>query len=663
MVEDDRKLVANKEASDDAGKLRILHLDDSKMDQILVAATLKKERLVAQLVQVATESEFRSALIAQRFDIILSDLTLLGFDGRRALTIARELAPDSQFIFLSGTPGETEAVESIKAGASDYILKEDLKRLPKVILRARDEAISLREKRPSRVADSMWEQSARQLIDSIEGAFWLTDTERTTFFYVSPGFEKIWGRKSDELYIDPSSFFHSIHEDDRSRVAAAFQREAYCNVDYRIVRPDGQVRWINERTTSVSSYTEKGFRTAGIAIDVTARKELEIQVLRGQRMEMIGVVAGGVAHDLNDSLAPILMATELIKEGLSDPRSKQLLAVIKSSAQRGTEIAKQLITFSRGLDGKRLATPARSVTRELEMILRHTFPKNISIQTSVHLNMGTMLCNPTELQQALLNLCIKARDAMPRGGTLTIAASEQFIDENFAKMCVEASTGPHVVIAIRDTGEGIPLRRQSDSFEDPFETESPAEWRSRLGQYSVKQVVEEHGGFILFENEIGAGSEAKVFLPAKRERDPGEKSLLPNEVSPGRGELILVVDDDETIRTLIEKTLQAFNYRTIQASNGAEAVAFGAVHTNEVRLVLTDLAIPIMDGAAAITALRSFAPGIKAIVLSGSPAVHFNEQGSKPNGLLRKPFTAKELLTIVRRVLDGLATDMNREPS
>ncbi len=389
-----------------------------------------------------------------------------------------------------------------------------------------------------------------------------------------------------------------------------------------------------------------------IDTDITERKKIEAQFLRAQRMESIGTLAGGIAHDLNNILAPIMMSIDLLKECANDPQAKMILETIEVSAKRGSDIVRQVLSFARGIEGERIEVQVRHLLTELESIIKNTFPKDIRLHFSVPNDIWTLVGDPTQIHQILLNLCVNARDAMPNGGALTIAAENCLLDEQYVTMNPEAKAGHYVNINVNDSGAGIPQNILDKIFE-PFFTTKDLNKGTGLGLSTVLAIVKSHEGIINVSSELGKGTTFKIFLPATEISLEAQKKLTqPISLPRGNGETILIVDDEASILIITNQTLQAFGYKVLTATDGAEAVAVYAQRKNEIAAVLTDMMMPIMDGAAVIHALMKINPAVKIVSASGLAA---NGGVAKETGLkhtLTKPYTAGTLLKVMRAILD-----------
>lgn len=415
---------------------------------------------------------------------------------------------------------------------------------------------------------------------------------------------------------------------------------------------DGGLRTIQSRWTLVRDKKGRPQSILGIKTDVTEQKKLEAQFLRAQRMESIGTLAGGVAHDLNNVLAPILMSIQLMRMKTEDERLLALLRTIEVSAQRGAGIVKQVLTFARGAQGERTPLIVSRLIADLETGLLETFPKNIAITVELASDLWSVLGDSTQLHQVLLNLCVNARDAMPHGGELKISAANITVDEAFAAQSAQLRAGSYVCLLIEDTGTGMP-REIVDRIFDPFFTTKGPDKGTGLGLSTVQAIVKSHEGTINVYSEPGVGTTFKVYLPAQETAGPEQAADESADIPRGQGEGVLVVDDESSIRAIATQILEAFGYSVYEAGNGAEAIALLAQHRGKIDLVLTDVMMPIMDGIATVRAAIRVDPKLIFIVTSGHSA-NGNSARAANAGVrhfLAKPYSAPELLRAVHTAL------------
>ena len=381
-----------------------------------------------------------------------------------------------------------------------------------------------------------------------------------------------------------------------------------------------------------------------INTDVTEKKRLELEFFRAQRIESIGALAGGMAHDLNNALAPVLMGLQLLQKQRADEETHRMLSVMEANTHRGADMVRQVLLFSRGRDAEKEPLSLGSLVREMERIVRHTFPKSINVAALVPADLWPVLGNATQLHQVLLNLCVNARDAMPRGGELTLAADNAELSVDEAAMLPNGTPGRFVMLIVSDTGSGIAPEILPRIFE-PFFTTKPAGQGTGLGLSTLVRIVGQHGGFVNVRSEPGHGTTFEIYLPCAASGPMTEtKRTSVAELPHGNGELILVVDDEESVREMIALGLTTQGYRVLAAANGAEAIAALERQAGAVRLVLLDTDMPVLDGKATIPFLRALAPAVPIVLMSGE--VEINSTTGTTAGLA-KPFQLEELLRTI----------------
>ncbi|MGH8094483.1 MAG: PAS domain S-box protein [Chthoniobacterales bacterium] len=388
-----------------------------------------------------------------------------------------------------------------------------------------------------------------------------------------------------------------------------------------------------------------------ICTDITEQKKLEMQLLRAQRLESIGTLAGGIAHDLNNILTPIMVCAESLQDCPSPEEAKPALDLIIASARRGAAVVKQVLTFSRGIEGGRVTIDPRHLIDEMADIARSTFPKSIEIMANYTEGLWSITGDPTQLHQVLLNLSVNARDAMVKGGLLELAVENIEVDQELAATISEANVGPYVMLRVSDNGTGMEHETIEKIF-DPFFTTKEIGKGTGLGLSTTLGIVKSHNGFLSVESEPGGGTTFKIYLPAINAQAAPAETAAPR-TQTGGDELILLVDDDDSIRKVMKHALETKRYRILEAKDGVEAIAIFKKHADSIDLVITDLMLPLMSGAGVIRSQKEIKPEILIIATSGEgdEETMSSLEELKIAGFLPKPYGIDKLLTTVGEVL------------
>jgi PAS domain S-box-containing protein len=746
--------------------MRIVHVEDNTHDASLVHAMITRHWPECELHRVDNRTDFERALDEKPPDLILSDFSLPSFDGLSALAVARQRRPGTPFIFLSGTIGEEVAVEALRNGALDYVLKDRMGRLIPAIQRALAEAGEHTRRRAAEDALRETQERFRHITENVADLIAVLDTQGRRI-YNNPAYRSLIGEVETRPGTDS---FNDIHPEDRERIRAIFGETVRTGkgqrAEYRFMLNDGSVRFIEsqgsvlrdssgrvinvlvvsrdvterkkseERIRAQASLLDKArdgicvvdlahritFWSAGaealfgwtveeavgrdvvellfngskfkftaaeqalraqgrwegelrpatkskrsivvesrwtlvtdnhglpgsillINTDVTEKKKLETQFLRAQRMESIGTLAGGIAHDLNNVLTPILVASQVLQGNATKRGDAELLQTIEKSALHGAALVKQVLLFARGAHGEHTALHLRHIIGDMEKLLRETFPRSIEIRTQVDRDLWLVHGDATQLNQVLMNLCVNARDAMPSGGRITVSATNTQPGEDVFRAHPGLKPGSFVMLSVQDNGTGIPPEIIDHIF-DPFFTTKEAGKGTGLGLSTVIGIIKGHNGAVNVVSEPEKGARFEIFLPALPAEKPPAVNDSRSPLPKGQGEGVLVIDDEVFIREAVTSMLRHCGYTAFVAETGREGISLYLKNRDKIRLALVDIMMPGLDGFTTIRLLRDASPDLKIVAISG---MLDNERfGTAPElrgvDLLRKPVSAEVLM-------------------
>ncbi len=642
--------------------IQALIVEDSLEEAELIIWELRSRGFEVRHRIVASATQLRTALTEEPWDIILSSSMLAEFSALAALGILRETQSDVPLLVIADAVDSAAVTRAIEAGARDVISKSRLSRLGPAVEREMLECGIRRERRRAEDIEKQHRSDRQQAEDHIRKQARLLDLAQDAILvcdlndlvrYWNQGAERLYGwtaqeilgRNAAEVLFGRSPLFLAA----KQQVLDKGDWSGECGQIGKL----GQEIVVNSRWTVVRDPDQGPESILILNTDLTEKKRLEAQFLHAQRLESIGTMASGIAHDLNNILSPILMAGEMLRARALDPESRHLLSMIEANAQHGAEIVAQMLNFSRRVAGKKDWLQSRQLITDTVDLTSRTFPKTIRVHSDDPPDLSPVLGDATQLHQVLLNLCLNARDAMPSGGTLKITGQNIVLDSSYASMVPGAKSGAYVLFEVADTGVGIPAEVIEKIF-DPFFTTKGEGQGTGLGLSSVLGIVKSHGGFVEVRSARGRGTAFRVFLPAKPESTVAdhlrERPLIPL----GSGEWILLVDDSSDIREITQSSLSAHGYRVMGAADGVEALVLFARHLAEIQLVITDVEMPVMDGLALIRAVRKMEPNIRVMVTGGNldKARTSNElQTLNVQTILAKPYTSEELLLAVHAAL------------
>jgi len=673
--------------------IKVLLVEDNLAEARLLREVLKGIALHSfQLVHVQRLRDAFQQLQEGAFAVALLDLTLPDSTGLDSLDALIAQMPSLPIVVLTNTNDEDLAIEAVRHGAQDYIVKrhinqELLARSLRYAIERKQNAEALRETNEileQRVQErtAALKAANEHLQQEIEGRQrvqerlelaqkagrigmfeWNIQSNQVAW---SPELEALYGLQAGSFGDGYNRWLEALHPDDRERTEQelwqAIAHNQGLNTEFRICWPAAETHWIAVKSSLFQDDRGQPLRMIGIHMDITEKKQLEAQFLRAQRLESLGTLASGIAHDLNNILTPILAVVQLLPMKMPDlnEQTQHLLQTLETSAQRGADLVKQILSFARGVEGKRISLQVEHLLVEVRRMIEQTLPKSIEIQLDIAPHLWPVFADATQLHQVLMNLCVNARDAMPDGGILQLAAANCEVDEAMARRYLDAQVGPYVVVSVTDTGMGMPASVLNRVF-DPFFTTKPLGKGTGLGLSAVMGIVKSHGGFIDVASEINQGSEFRIFLPASQPTAPPKPDDLC--LFLGHQELILVIDDETAICEITKATLETYNYRVLTANDALSGIALVAEHQEQLKGVLIDLMMPIMDGLATIPLIRHLRPDLAIVAMSGlgSSETMLQAEQLGVQYFLPKPFTTKELLAMLYQSQTGIRALPGRE--
>ncbi len=640
--------------------LRVLFIEDSDIDTELICAELKRGGYDVSRTRVDTETAFLEALESGEWDLIISDFSMPHFDGLSAYKLFSKQDYDIPFIFVSGAMGEERAVQAMKAGARDYILKGQLGRLNAAVQRELAEA---ERRRQGREAEAAKEREQRRLALALQvtgaGVFEFSVPEYGNAFF-NDRIAEIVGLTHDRLP-PPQEFrewlFGRIHPDEREQALAArndFMQGRTRNfaVEFRVRHENGSWRNVVCHAAAAARGPDGAVtELVGILLDRTEEKHLEEQFRQAQKMEAIGRLAGGIAHDFNNLLTVISNFSEFVLESLPPGSGAHgdMQEVLKA-ARRAEKLTEQLLAYSRRRPVAPCVLNVNGLVGDVENMLRRLIGDEIEFRTDLAPNLWNVKIDAGGLEQVLVNLAVNARDAMPNGGRLAIeTANIEVGDEYVTLKGRDVPAGRYVAISVSDTGVGMDEQTKSRLFEPFFTTKEPGKGTG-LGLATCYGIVKQAGGFIWVYSELDHGTTFRVLLP--REAADAETEREPTQSEKLRGtETLLVVEDEEPVRTLVVRLLSMLGYKILEAADAAEALGIAQLIDEPIHAVVTDIVMPDMNGPALVQRLAQLHPEMRPVYMSGYTRGAIEVDDTIV--LVQKPFSPKELARKVREALDA----------
>ncbi len=633
-------------------QVRVLMVEDNDNDAVLIKRELGRLTPEPAVQHVRTKPAFAAALEGFAPDAILSDHNIPGFSGWEALELAQRARPDVPFILVTGSLDEETAVRYLKGGAADYILKDRLVRLGPAVLEALGRA-------RQREALHRQERLLRQIIDANPSLIFVKDWDGR-FVLVNEATAQVYGTTVDALVGKTDADFNPNVEEiahflrhDRDVMSSGqpkvIAEEPVTNPKTR------ETRWFQTIKMPLRAPEEGTATLLGVSTEITERKRLEEQLLQSQKMEAVGQLAGGVAHDFNNILTAIVGYTDLLAAELgTNAQQLEDLEEIRKAARRAAALTRQLLAFSRKQVLEPRIIDVNGVVLNLDKMLRSLISENIELKTVLADDLAAARADPNQIEQVIMNLAINARDAMPEGGTVTIETGNATLDDAYAAQHVSVIPGEYVMLAVSDTGCGMDEKTQSRIFE-PFFTTKPAGRGTGLGLSTVYGIVKQTGGNIWLYSEPGKGTTFKIYLPAIAALPEDIGKVAPADALPHGGGTVLVVEDDEQLRRLTHRALASQGYTVLEADRGSTALDIARRHKGHIDLLLTDVIMPDTNGRTLAETIRAARPGLRVLYMSGYPDGAIASHGMLEPGVayLAKPFTTDAVTRKVREVLEA----------
>jgi PAS domain S-box-containing protein len=627
---------------------RLLLIDDNPDDRVFIRRALAREFDALELYEAGDASTLARALEAAPFDLVITDYALGFTNGFVVLDTLKSRWPECPVILCTGTLSEEIAVEALRKGLDDYVLKDPqrLLRLPAAVRGAIDHA---RQRAAVRAAERRYEAlfhgAPVGLVRSSPDGRMLAANAAAARIWGYPDVAALLRVNARELYADPA---------ERDRLIASIEgSEAVENFELQGRRGDGTLIWVNLGVRAETDASGQVLHYEWSVADITERKRLESELRQAQKLDAIGQLAGGVAHDFNNLLTVITGRSHLaLGELPADHAIRRHLDLIQTTAERAAALTRQLLAFSRKQVFESKVLDVNAVVSGLAPMLRRLIGEDLDFEVVPAPDLGRVKADPSQLEQVIVNLAVNARDAMPQGGALTIETGNVELDETYARRHPGASSGRFVMLAIRDSGHGMDAAVKARIFEPFFTTKEPGKGTG-LGLATVFGIVKQSGGSISVESAPGEGTTFKVYLPRVDEAvDRPAASVAP---TLARGsETILLVEDDQEVRALARETLDGHGYVVIPAATPAEALRLASSHAGRIHLLVTDVVLPQLSGRGLAERLMPDHRDLRVLYMSGYTDDAMVRHGVLEEGtvFLQKPFTPATFLMKVREVLD-----------
>jgi PAS domain S-box-containing protein len=634
--------------------LSILLLEDDPSSIRLFTRKVQSAPVEIVVKEARNRETFIRELELSKFDCIVIDYTIPDIMGIEALRLSKEMSPDTPTIIYTGSVGEEKAVECMKEGASEFLLKTNSIRLVPAILSVVNQKREHEARLQAEEAQKQSEARFRSLAETSTAAIFIYQGEK--FVYVNSAAEQLTGYTNDELL--HKTFWELTHPDhleiiQQRRSAQQRGESVPSRYEFKIVTKDGTERWLDFTASSI--HFEGVPASLGIALDMTNQKKLEQQVRRSQKMESVSTLAGGVAHDFNNIFNIISGYASMTEHHIGDPdKLKHDIKTILDASARGAALVRQLVTLSGKTEVKNEQVDVNLVMKEIVSLLHATFPKTIEIVSDFSNAVYLTNANRSQLHQALLSIAMNARDAMPDGGTLRFT-TKRMSGKRLQQQNPNAQASDYVHIAVSDTGKGMDEKTKTRVF-DPFFTTKEKGSGAGLGLSVVYGVLGSYHGFVDVDSAVDHGTIMHIFLPISTFTKPVPHVKEEFIKISGGDETILVVEDESTLREYLKVLLEEKGYSVLQASDGSEGVELFSKHQEQIALVISDLGMPKLDGLSLLRKMKEMQPTVKVIMTSGlvDPEQQSEILLAGAREFLPKPYNGKIVLLRVREILDSV---------
>jgi PAS domain S-box-containing protein len=632
-------------------RLRAIIVEDRPDDLLLLLAALERASYTVTYRHVQSKRELHEAL-ALDWDIVLSDFSLPSMTAHDVLSILKATRPDLPCIVISGTITEDAAVDVLRAGAVDFVVKERMARLVPAIERELRESGERRRLAQSDAALREMRQRMQFAMEAANVGVWESDMVSGRMFW-SEVQERLHGLAPGTFAGTFAAFIDTIHPDDRDDVSTAIERSVRERTDsrleYRSVWPDGSVHWLAGIGRVLHDEAGRAIRAVGVGMDMTERKTLEEHLRQAQKMESIGNLAGGIAHDFNNLLTVISAECELMADTVApDSAAARSLASVRSAASSATALTRQLLTFSRRQVVVPKLTNLTEAINGFSQVLRRLVEESVRLEFNLVPRLDPVRIDPGQLEQVLLNLVANARDAMPLGGLVTIGTASVCTTEPITVAGILLPEGAWIHLWVTDTGSGITPDVRARLFE-PFFTTKGVGVGTGLGLATVHGIVTQGGGHIAVDSKLGAGTTFHIYFPRVQSASAAAAEAVQRPATLDGSETVLVVEDNNALGRLAVRILGSHGYRVLLASTAQEAMAIAGSHDGPIDLVLTDVVMPGKSGPEVADAILKQRPAADVVFMSGYTSENHRLQG---HVFVQKPFTAAQLLEAVRTSLD-----------